>query len=118
PSGHPDVGLPARGLLQPVLGQDGRAFGTRALQDELAEARIVARGGLDAAAADLLPGLAQQPRALLLHAGRAPDLLLQVLRQGLARGLADQDADQVGFARAVVPALARGRGAWQPAQVA
>jgi hypothetical protein len=59
----------------------------RTVQDELAEARKVARRGLDAAAADLLPGLAQDPGGLLFHAGGHPDLFRQVVGQRLLRGL-------------------------------
>ena len=113
-----DRGLAGGGLLQPALGHGALAACGGAVQDEQPEAGVVAGGRLDAAAADLLPRLAQDPGGLLFHARGLPDLFFQVLRQGLARGLADQNAHQVGFARAVEPALARGRGARQLAQVA
>ena len=92
---------------------------TRApFEDEDAEARQVARRRLDAAAADLLAAAIEDPGRLLLHAGRHPDLFREVGRQGLLRRLAEQHADEVGLAGAVVPARARGRLARQSAHVA
>src|SRR5512143_585943 len=64
------------GLGEPAVGNDAAAVGTaRPVEDEEAEARKVARRGLDAAAADLAAGAADDPGGLLLHAGGHPDLL-------------------------------------------
>src|SRR5690606_31927167 len=99
-----DVGLARRGLGEPALGRDGLAAHPRPFQDEEAEAGEVARGRLDAAAADLGAAATEDPGRLLLHAGGDPDLLRQVVGQRPAGGARDQDADEVGLARAVVPA--------------
>src|SRR5690349_19951240 len=70
-AGLADVGAPGGGSGQPAVGHGA----PRAIQDEEAVARVVACGGLHASAADFLPGAAEQPGGLLLHAARRPDLL-------------------------------------------
>jgi pimeloyl-ACP methyl ester carboxylesterase len=72
-TGLVDIGLLGGGLLQPALGHQRLAAHLGAFQDELAKARVVAQGGLQAAAADLLAGLGQQPGGFLLHAHGLPD---------------------------------------------
>ena len=102
--GAANVGALGGGLGPPALGHDALAVYLRAIQDEHAQAGIVAWRCLHAAAANLLAGFAQKPGGLLLHACRAPHFFCQVGGQGLFGGLLHQGAHQVGLARAVQPA--------------
>lgn len=106
-AGPADVGERGRGIGQPAVGHDALTVDACAVHDEQAEASKGARCGLDAAAADLLDGAVEKPGDRLLGAGRRPDLFREVGRQRLLSCLADEDADEVGFARAVVPERAR-----------
>src|SRR5205085_2719858 len=74
-AGLADAGALGRRFGQPAVGHDAAVTDARAVQDEEAEACEVPRRGLQAAAADLLAGAAEDPRRLLLHARRHPDLL-------------------------------------------
>ena len=106
------------GLGQPALRHDALAARLGTIEDELPKAGKVARGGLDAAAADFVARLAEQPGGLLLHARRVPDLLVQIVGQRLLRRLVHEDAHQIGLAGAVVPARAGRRLARELAHVA
>src|SRR5690606_10299649 len=118
PARHADVRLARRGFLEPALGHDGLAVRPGALEDEKAEAGEVARRGLDAAAADLAAGAAEDPGRVLLHPRRLPDLLGQVVGKRPAGRPRHQDADEIGLARAVVPAASGRRLAREVAHVA
>lgn len=87
---------------RPNLREDTFAIDHPVLEDELAEAAIVAQGRAQAAAADLLPGRRfQLPEAVALHAHPRPDPLGQVVAHRNAGRRVQQLALQVRLAGAV-----------------
>lgn len=100
-------GLRRARFFDPSFGQDAFVTGDTVVEQEQAEAAVVAQRRGKAAAAHLEAiGRFEPPGGVRLHTDLAPDPLRQILAHRLADRSANQRPGDVGFARAVVPARA------------